>query len=200
MFTGIVSHTGTFKVRKNSSFSFGAPKEFLKKLKVSDSVCVNGVCLTITGLLKDGFTADMMPETLKRTNLGNLVSGSEVNLELPLRLGDEFGGHMVSGHIDGTAEVKKIKREGNSQLFAFGLAGDLAKYLVEKGSVALNGVSLTVIAAADNGFGVGIIPYTLENTNFGKLKVGDNVNIEVDMMAKYVEKLVFKFRKNAHKN
>jgi riboflavin synthase len=199
MFTGIVSYIGTFKARKNSSFSFGGPKDFLGKLKVSGSVCVNGVCLTVKGIKDGKFNVDVMPETLRRTNLGNLEEGCEVNLELSLRLGDEFGGHMVSGHIDGTAEVKTIKREGNSQVFTFKLAEGLAKYLVGKGSIAVNGVSLTVIAGTGNSFSVGIIPYTLENTNFGRLKVGDSVNIEVDMMAKYVEKLVAKYLKDAKK-
>lgn len=196
MFTGIVSHTGLFQSRNNLRFTFEASRNFLKKIKVSDSVCVNGVCLTIKTVNAGQFTVDVMPETLRRTNLGNLKARSEVNLELPLRLGDEFGGHMVYGHIDVTAEVKTIKPEGNSQIFTFNLPKSLAKYLVEKGSVAVDGVSLTVIAAYSNSFRVGVIPYTLENTNFGKLKIGDNVNIEVDMMAKYVEQLLEKYLKN----
>lgn len=200
MFTGIISHLGSFSGKKGSTFSFIVPREILHKIKAADSVAVNGVCLTVTNISKEGFTADVMPETLKRTNLGALVAGSEVNLELPLRLGDEFGGHMVAGHIDGTAEVTGVKQQGNSRIFTFKLAKNLAKYLVEKGSVAVNGVSLTVVSVDEDSFSVGIIPYTMSHTNFGKLKVGDHVNIEVDMMAKYVEKLVLKFQKNVEKN
>lgn len=200
MFTGIISHSGLFLGKKGATFTFKANEDLHQKIAVADSIAVDGVCLTVTKKLKDSFTADVMPETIKRTNLGGLKTGSEVNLERPLRLGDEFGGHMVAGHIDGVAGVKEIKREGNSQVFTFGVAAGLAKYLVEKGSVAINGVSLTIIGVKEAGFTVGIIPYTLEHTNFGRLKVGDNVNIEVDMTAKYVEKLVASYLKHVKKN
>lgn len=200
MFTGIISHTGSFFGKKGSAFTFKVPSGLLKKIAVADSVAVNGVCLTVTKILKDSFAADVMPETLKRTTVGAFEVGGEVNLELSLRLGDEFGGHIVAGHIDGTAKVKTIKQKGNSRVFTFTLVQGLAKYLVEKGSVAVNGVSLTVISANTDSFTVGIIPYTLKHTNFGKLGDGDSVNIEVDMMAKHVEKLVRMYQyNNEHK-
>lgn len=199
MFTGIISHLGSFLGKEGPTFSFKVADALLEKVAVADSIAVNGVCLTVIGLLKGGFTADLIPETLKRTNLGTLKVHDVVNLELPLGAGGSFDGHMVQGHIDGKAVVGAITKKGNSRLFKFRLEGDLDKYIVEKGSIAINGVSLTVIDVSDHSLTVGIIPYTFKNTNFGNLKVGDLVNIEVDMMAKYVEKLVLNYLKDVNK-
>lgn len=190
MFTGIISHTGKLANKKGATYSFNAPKHFLKKLKKSASVAVNGVCLTVTNKTESLFSADIMPETEKRTNLGKVEAGDTVNLEMPVGPEGLFEGHIVQGHVDDVAQVKSIKDEGNSRLFTFEIKKSLAKYLVEKGSVTVNGISLTVINANDTDFSVGIIPYTWDNTNFHTLKVGDDVNIEVDIMAKYLERIV----------
>lgn len=200
MFTGIISHLGSFLGKKGSTFSFCATGALLEKVVVGDSIAVNGVCLTVTRLLKESFTADLIPETLKRTNLGTLNVGEVVNLEMPLSATASFDGHIVQGHVDGKATTFAITKKGNSRLFRFQLEDDLDKYIVEKGSIAVNGVSLTVIKVEGNNFEVGIIPYTFKNTNFGNLRVGDSVNIEVDMMTKYIEKLVVHYLKNVKKS
>ncbi|HEU0251082.1 MAG TPA: riboflavin synthase, partial [Solirubrobacteraceae bacterium] len=159
-----------------------------------DSVAVNGVCLTATELHTDGFSAQAMHETLRRSSLGRLQPGSRVNIELALRADARLGGHIVQGHVDGTAIVADIRQDGFARVLDLqvetGAGADLSRYLIEKGSVALDGVSLTVSELRDDGFSVSLIPETLQRTNLGGLRAGDRVNIEVDVLAKHVERLM----------
>ena len=189
MFTGIISHIGKVKSFQNSQLLVKADRSLTKQVKNGDSVAVNGVCLTVIDKRADLFQVEVMPETLKRTALGGLKSGDIVNLELAMKAADRFAGHIVQGHIDGVATVKSIKQKGNSRLFTFEVPKQLGRYIVEKGSIAVNGISLTVIDASNKTFTVGIIPYTWRHTMLSSAKVGDRVNIEVDILAKYLEKL-----------
>jgi len=189
MFTGIISYIGKVKSFQNSQLLVKADRSLIKQVKNGDSVAVNGVCLTVIDKRADLFQVEVMPETLKRTALGGLKSGDIVNLELAMKAADRFAGHIVQGHIDGVATVKSIKQKGNSRLFTFEVPKQLGRYIVEKGSIAVNGISLTVIDASNKTFTVGIIPYTWRHTMLSSAKVGDRVNIEVDILAKYLEKL-----------
>ncbi|OGE06385.1 riboflavin synthase subunit alpha [Candidatus Curtissbacteria bacterium RIFCSPLOWO2_02_41_11] len=189
MFTGIISHIGKVKSFQNNQLLVKADRSLIKQVKNGDSVAVNGVCLTVIDKRADLFQVEVMPETLKRTALGGLKSGDIVNLELAMKAADRFAGHIVQGHIDGVATVKSIKQKGNSRLFTFEVPKQLGRYIVEKGSIAVNGISLTVIDASNKTFTVGIIPYTWRHTMLSSAKVGDRVNIEVDILAKYLEKL-----------
>ena len=189
MFTGIISHIGKVKSFQNNQLLVKADRSLIKQVKNGDSVAVNGVCLTVIDKRADLFQVEVMPETLKRTALGGLKSGDIVNLELAMKAADRFAGHIVQGHIDGVATVKSIKQKGNSRLFTFEVPKQLGRYIVEKGSVAVNGISLTVIDTNNKTFTVGIIPYTWRHTMLSSAKVGDRVNIEVDILAKYLEKL-----------
>ena len=189
MFTGIISHIGKVKSFQNNQLLVKADRSLIKQVKNGDSVAVNGVCLTVIDKRADLFQVEVMPETLKRTALGGLKSGDIVNLELAMKAADRFAGHIVQGHIDGVATVKSIKQKGNSRLFTFEVPKQLGRYIVEKGSIAVNGISLTVIDASNKTFTDGIIPYTWRHTMLSGAKVGDRVNIEVDILAKYLEKL-----------
>jgi riboflavin synthase len=161
------------------------------EINPGDSVAVNGVCLTATEVGSRGFSAEVMNETLARTSLGGLGPGTGVNLELPLRPSDRLGGHVVQGHVDGTGTVAELREEGFARVLAIALdEPELERYLVEKGSVALDGVSLTVSALREERFEVSLIPETLERTNLGGVAVGDRVNLEVDVLAKHVERLM----------
>jgi riboflavin synthase len=188
MFTGLVQTTGTVtsiadgRIALNTRGALG--------LSEGDSVAVNGVCLTATGIEGSGFGADVMDETLRRTALGVLAPGDPVNLELPLRAGDHLGGHIVQGHVDGTGAVESVTEEGIARVVRIAAGEDILRYVVEKGSVAVDGVSLTVAEVDDAGFTVSLIPETLERTTFGAAEPGRLVNLEVDVIAKYVEKLV----------
>ena len=188
MFTGLVADTGTIRAihdgRLEVETALGA------HLAEGDSVSVNGVCLTAVQPHTDGFTADVMPETLRRSSLGPLGPGAEVNLELPLRAGDRMGGHVVQGHVDGTGEVESVRDDGNARVVRIAAAPDLLRYVVEKGSIAVDGVSLTVSAIDEEWFEVSLIPETLERTTLGAAAAGTTVNLEVDVLAKYVKKLV----------
>ncbi|HEY2637748.1 MAG TPA: riboflavin synthase, partial [Solirubrobacteraceae bacterium] len=155
-----------------------------------DSVAVNGVCLTATEVTDAGFRADVMDETLRRSSLGRLAAGDPVNLELPLRPSDRLGGHVVQGHVDGLGEVRAIRAEGFARLVEVATDPELLRYVVEKGSIAVDGVSLTVAELASDSFTVSLIPETLERTTLGTAKIGAAVNLEVDVLAKYVERLV----------
>lgn len=190
MFTGIISHLGKVKKFENKTLTFSAGRFFCKKIKKGISVAVNGVCLTVVVRSKNTFSVDVMSETLNRTVLGDLKKGDLVNLELPLLASGRFEGHIVQGHVDGKAEVVNITKEGNSYLFKFRVDKSLSCYIVAKGSIAVNGISLTVIESRGDFFTVGIIPYTWKKTTFKNLRVGNKVNIEVDIMAKYLEKLM----------
>ena len=160
------------------------------ELRRGDSVAVNGVCLTAIEAGADGFTADVMAETLRRSSLGPLEEGDGVNLELPLRAGDRLGGHIVQGHVDGTGRVRSISRDGFAIMVHVTCPPELLRYVVEKGSIAVDGVSLTVAETDDRGFTVSLIPETLERTTLAQAAPGRVVNLEVDVLAKYVEKLV----------
>ncbi len=158
--------------------------------RVGESVSVNGVCLTVEGLDGDTLAFQAMPETLRRTALGDLVEGSAVNLERAMTLERRFGGHLVQGHVDGVGEVRAIYPEGEAQIWEFEAPAGVLRYTVEKGSVCVDGISLTVVALSDASFTASILPQTRANTNLGELRVGDRVNLEADVVGKYVERLL----------
>ncbi|MCK9219655.1 MAG: riboflavin synthase [Bacteroidales bacterium] len=192
MFTGIVEETGTVREIRMSAESLqlviGA-KAIMEDVKVGDSINTNGVCLTVISIETGGFTVDVMPETLRRSNFQELKINSEVNLERALRLSDRLGGHWVSGHIDGTGKIQKRWQEGNAVWLSIMTAPELLRYVVEKGSVALDGISLTVVKVDQRSFSVSVIPHTRDITTLPGKKMGDSVNIECDILAKYLEKL-----------
>ncbi|MBI4079913.1 riboflavin synthase [Candidatus Kaiserbacteria bacterium] len=189
MFTGIITETGEVAARTRSSISIHAKNSVLRNLKRGGSITVEGACLTVVAKGKGSFSADIMPETARRTTLGGLKGGAHVNLELPATPASFLSGHIVQGHVDGVGKLVGVARKGNSHVLKFSIPRALSKYIVEKGSIAVNGVALTVVEAGKNYFTVGIIPHTRENTSFRTLKVGARANIEVDVLAKYVEKL-----------
>jgi riboflavin synthase len=158
-------------------------------LSVSDSISINGTCLTVTVRDDNGFSVDVVPETLRRTNLSDLTAGDSVNLERPMKADDRFGGHIVQGHVDGTGAIESIEPEGEALLVRFTANDAVMRYVVEKGFITVDGASLTVVNCDDFGFLVSIIPYTRDNTKFATWKPGDTVNLEIDVIAKYVEKL-----------
>ena len=192
MFTGIVEECGTvLDVLKNGvsgSVQIQA-STVLEGTKTGDSIAVNGVCLTVTKLTKSSFTADVMAETFRRTNLGNLGKNSRVNLERAMVADGRFGGHIVSGHIDGTGVISRIKEEGNAVWIYISAPQSILNLIVEKGSVAVDGISLTVAAVSDKEFAVSVIPHTRENTALSGKKTGAVVNLENDIIGKYVQKL-----------
>ena len=192
MFTGIVEECGTvLGVLKNGvsgSLQIQA-STVLEGTKTGDSIAVNGVCLTVTKLTKSSFTADVMAETFRRTNLGSLGKNSRVNLERAMAADGRFGGHIVSGHIDGTGVISRIKEEGNAVWIYISAPKSILNLIVEKGSVAVDGISLTVAAVSDKEFAVSVIPHTRENTALSGKKTGAVVNLENDIIGKYVQKL-----------
>lgn len=192
VFTGIVEECGTvLDVLKNGvsgSVQIQA-STVLEGTKTGDSIAVNGVCLTVTKLTKSSFTADVMAETFRRTNLGNLGKNSRVNLERAMAADGRFGGHIVSGHIDGTGIISRIKEEGNAVWIYISAPQSILNLIVEKGSVAVDGISLTVAAVSDKEFAVSVIPHTRENTALSGKKTGAVVNLENDIIGKYVQKL-----------
>lgn len=190
MFTGIITHLGVVKKKTDSDVTIAAPSELLKKLSLGTSIAVNGICLTVVSKDKTTFTINFMPETAKKTNINSLQLEDKVNLELPATAETLLSGHIVQGHVDGVAKITSLVKKGNSYLFAFSLAKNLNKYLVEKGSITINGISLTVISVSSDEFTVGIIPHTWENTMLHQAQVGNMVNLEVDALAKYIEKLI----------
>jgi riboflavin synthase len=200
MFTGIVSERGTVrraKMRKGvMELELDAP-ETARALGKGDSVAVDGVCLTAISKNRKRFVVQAVEETLQRSTLGTLRAGSEVNLELPVRLMDRLGGHLVQGHVDGTATVIRLEDADDNRRMWFSAPPDLLRYLVPKGSVTVNGVALTVTELGVASFGVAVIPHTLEVTTLGRAKVGVELNIEVDMIAKYLERLVRGYEKGA---
>jgi riboflavin synthase len=188
MFTGIVTATGTVVSLRDGRLLVRAEPPL--ELSEGDSVAVNGVCLTATGVDGDGgFGADVMPETLRRTALGALAEGGRVNLELPLRAADRLGGHVVQGHVDAVGTVESASEDGLARALRIAAPPELLRYVVEKGSIAVDGVSLTVTDVDGDGFGVSLIPETVERTTLGEAGPGRRVNLEVDVLAKYVEKL-----------
>ena len=193
MFTGIVEEMGTIRSvrrgRNSSILSIGACK-ILSDLKIGDSVAVNGVCLTATSRDEGGFTADVMHETLNRSSLGRLSAGSHVNLERAMAADGRFGGHIVAGHIDGTGSITAIRRDDNAIWYTVQAPAPLLRYVVEKGSITIDGISLTVAEVGESWFSISAIPHTVAVTILRETRVGDTVNLETDIIGKYVEKLL----------
>ncbi len=192
MFTGLIADLGSVAAleRDDEGARIEIRSGLASALQEGDSVAVNGVCLTATVVGEESFQAQAMIETLERSSLGRLRVGSQVNLELALRAADRLGGHVVQGHVDGTGTLRALREQGFARVLEFQLDPSLARYLVEKGSVTVDGVSLTVSALRDDGFAVSLIPETLQRTTLGKLDEGALVNIEVDILAKHVERLM----------
>ena len=193
MFTGIVEEVGSVKSVGEGRLVIGA-SEVLSDVKVGDSISVNGACLTVTTHDDASFSVDVVAETLRRTNLGELTAGSPVNLERSMPANGRFGGHMVQGHVDGTATIRSIGSEGDALMVGFDAPSSVMRYVVEKGFIAVDGASLTIVNCDNFSFSVTIIPHTQENTVFKDKKAGDSVNLEVDIMAKYVERLALAVR------
>lgn len=189
MFTGIVEEVGKVKAIGNGILQIEAAK-VLEDVQLGDSIAVNGICLTVTSFSSHSFQADVMPETLKRTSLGELKLGSPVNLERALTLASRLGGHLVSGHIDGTGRIVSLKDDRNAILMKIQAEGSILRYIVEKGSVALDGISLTVVQVSNRDFTVSLIPHTRQATNLCSKVEGSLINIENDVVGKYVEKLL----------
>jgi len=193
MFTGIIEVMGRVtqvQRREDLLLLTIAPQAALTDMVVGDSICVNGVCLTVTALSHGGFQADCSPETHKRTNLGSLKPQDEVNLERALRISDRLGGHLVTGHVDGTGYVGEVRKGTGSMTMTIRIPHELSPYVVEKGSVAMEGVSLTVSGIVGDELQVAVIPYTVAHTSLGRKRVGDRVNIEVDLIGKYVKRFM----------
>lgn len=190
MFTGLIQEVGQISsIKANSSgvlFTIKAPK-LRPSIKIDDSIAVNGACLTATTLTNEGFTAQAVHITLEKTALKQSRIGSSVNLELALRVGDRLGGHFVQGHVNALAKVHSIVKLGGNFEYSFTYPAKLRRYFISEGSLAIDGVSLTIAKLSDSTLTVSLIPHTLENTSLGRLKNGDLVNIEVDMLAKYLE-------------
>lgn len=200
MFTGIVEEMGTvtqlIRDGKQQRISINCHK-ILEDIHIGDSIAVNGVCLTVVTYDKNSFSADVMNETFLRSGLGALRPGSPVNLERAMAADGRFGGHIVSGHIDGTGTIKSIKKDGNAIWLEIAASKDILDGIVEKGSIAIDGISLTVAAVDNVSFKVSIIPHTLKETVLGVKKVGDTVNLETDVIGKYVKKLLASQTTNA---
>ena len=189
MFTGIVEEVGVVAKISDKAMTVRACK-VLEDVKLGDSIAVNGACLTAVDFSKSEFSVDLSPETMRRTSLGQLSAGGPVNLERALLVSDRMGGHIVQGHVDGTGRVMSIKTDGDSIIFRIRVPKRLNRYIVEKGFVAVDGISLTVVKRGASSFTLAVIPYTLQNTNLAALSVGDRVNLEADILAKYVESLL----------
>ena len=193
MFTGIILGKGKVveKRASGSGMVFSLESDFdLTDPEEGESIAVNGVCLTALNISARRFTVDVSPESLARTNLGKLAVGSKVNLERALRLSDRLGGHMVSGHVDAVSIVLERRPVGDFVQFTFGISAGLSRYIIEKGSIGIDGTSLTVNSCDDKSFSIVVIPHTLDVTLLGTLREGDSVNIEVDLIGKYVEKML----------
>ncbi|MDO8561357.1 MAG: riboflavin synthase [bacterium] len=188
MFTGIITHTGIVADKTRNTLAVRASSDILRSLKKGGSIAVDGACLTVTAKTGDSFSADVMPETFKRTNFGSLENGNLVNLELPATPQTFLSGHIVQGHVDAVGTVKEVKKDGNQFTLSISVPKQVSRYIVSKGSVTVNGVSLTVMNARPGVFSVGIIPHTWKSTMFHTLRPKMEVNVEVDVLAKYVEK------------
>lgn len=190
MFTGIIRHLGIIdsveKELGTATLTISTPLS--NDLQEGDSVAVNGVCLTVLSHTEDTWQLRLMKETLKKTNLSAISRQDVVNLERPLAIGERLDGHFVQGHVDGVCTIEKITEVNNDRIFTFRPPAELLTYLIPKGSIALDGVSLTIVDVTSDTFTVSIMPYTLEHTTFGKRKAGDTINMEVDMMSKYVKR------------
>lgn len=189
MFSGIVEEIGTIISLSENKITVRADT-VIDGTNTGDSISINGTCLTAVGLEDSSFSVEVTPETLRRTNLGELKAGDSVNLERALKVGDRIGGHMVQGHIEATGSVLSIEPEGDSLLISFGAPEDLMRYVVTKGFIAVDGVSLTIVECDSSSFKVSVIPYTRDHTVLSRVQTGTQVNLETDVMAKYVERLV----------
>ncbi len=189
MFTGIVEEIGTVKMKKAGVLELNATK-VLEDVHLGDSIAVNGVCLTVTSFTSHSFCVDVMPETFRRTSLGILKPGSKVNLERAMAANGRFGGHIVAGHVDATGTISNVQAEDNAVWMTIETPRALLKYIIEKGSITMDGVSLTVAAVSNHDFKVSLIPTTAAETILLSKNVGDPINLEVDMIGKYVEKLL----------
>jgi riboflavin synthase len=192
VFTGLVADLGTVATLEATAdgVRLRVRSELAGELAEGDSVAVNGVCLTATEVADGQFSADVMHETLRRSSLAEVADGTRVNLELPLRAADRLGGHVVQGHVDGVGEIRDAVEDGFARIVTIAAPPELLRYVVEKGSIAVDGVSLTVASVTADTFSVSLIPETLERTNLGAAAPGTPVNLEVDVLAKYVEKLM----------
>lgn len=193
MFTGLVAELGTVQLlrREGSSYHLTvSAAKVMHNLKIGDSVAVNGACLTVVNINDQQFTADVMPETVRLTNIGSLQAGDKVNLERTLRLCDGLDGHIVSGHVEGLGTITGKKPEGIAVAVRIDTEARLLKYIIPKGSIAIDGISLTVTKVDDCGFSVAIIPHTAKETTLGFKNIGDKVNLETDIIGKYVEKML----------
>lgn len=191
MFTGIIEEQGevTKITKEQDNLHFTVAAKMASELKIDQSVAHNGVCLTVVGIDNDSYTVTAIKETLSKTNLGNIKTGKYINLERGMKLGARLDGHIVQGHVDQTGICKTMKEENGSWIFSFEYNSNLNNITIEKGSITINGVSLTVVNSKKDSFSVAIIPYTYEHTNFKELKVGDIVNLEFDVIGKYVKRL-----------
>ena len=191
MFTGIIETLGVVKnvVKEQENVHLTIKSDITNELKIDQSVAHNGVCLTVVAIKNDEYTVTVIKETLNKTNIGNLKTGDFVNLERAMKLGDRLDGHIVQGHVDETGVCTNIKDENGSTVYTFEYNSDKNNVTIEKGSITINGVSLTVVNSTKNGFSVAIIPYTWENTTFKTLQVNDVVNLEFDVIGKYVARL-----------
>ena len=192
MFTGIVRERGRVAAAELNGDTLRLRVEAPETASTTapgDSVSVSGVCLTVTAATNGSLAFDAVPETIARTNLGRLAAGSRVNLEPALRAGEPLGGHFVQGHVDGTARVERLEPEGDGARLTLALPPDLLRYCVEKGSIALDGVSLTIAALRNDGIEIALVPFTLEHTTLAEAAPGDELNVEVDLLAKYAERL-----------
>jgi riboflavin synthase len=189
MFTGIVEELGVVDKISNNAMTVQASK-VTEDLKLGDSIAVNGTCLTAVNFSRTEFSVDLSPETMRRTSLGQLSEGSPVNLERALLASDRMGGHIVQGHVDSTGRVMDSRVDGDSIIFRIRVPKRLNPYIVEKGFIAVDGISLTVVKRGASSFTLAVIPYTLKNTNLATVSIGDRVNLEADILAKYVESLL----------
>ena len=193
MFTGIVEEVGTIRNIKRGQHSAILTihaKTVLEETRIGDSIAVNGICLTVTRLFPDGFSADVMHETLNRSSLAGLSAGSVVNLERAMPANGRFGGHIVAGHVDGVGHIANIRRDDTAVWYTVHAGPEILRYVVEKGSITIDGISLTVASVETDRFSVSLIPHTAAVTTLGRKRVGDVVNLETDIIGKYVEKLL----------
>lgn len=187
MFTGIIEETGIVKASASGSLTIQG-KIVLESTKLGDSIAVNGACLTVIGMTKDSFTVEIMPETKRLTNIGSLRVGEVVNLERAMSVQGRFGGHFVQGHVDSVGKIASLKADGDALIVSISAQENINRYLVKKCFVAVNGISLTVIDCNSTGFSVSLVGYTRQRTNLGTIRQGNPVNIEIDIIAKYIEK------------
>ena len=193
MFTGLIEEIGS--INSITQISGGiqikiAASKILDDLKIDDSVAINGICLTVTKIENDGFIAEAVGVTLDKTTISKLYKGYVVNLERAVRLSDRLGGHLVQGHVNGIGTIAKVEKLGDNYFLEVSVPDNLTKYLIDEGSIAVDGISLTIASLKNTKVGLSIIPHTWDNTNLAKKTVGDKVNIETDVIAKYIEKLI----------